>query len=1192
MIAEPNSVANLPNHKENGIHDEIAPESTAQDGGCLRNGNARPLKGKRKIREQCENRRKNSSSSKRSNQLQNGEVVEAVTLFEVVIMGKSAMQSVVDDWVEAYKRDRDVALLDLINFFIQCSGCQGMVTAEMFQSVQNCEVMQKMTETFDEETGLQYKKFMAYPWILTVTWPVDMDNEDYPLIKPGPYWKKFRANFCEFIAVLVEQCQYIILYDSYLMDTIISLLTGLADSMVRAFRHTSTLAAMKLLTALVNLHLNLDISKHNLERLYEVEKNRAAGKRTNSRLDQLEKKKKEFEQKYLEMDNMMNAIFKGTFLQRYRDIIPEIRAICIEEMGSWMKMYPDTFLNDSYLKYIGWMLYDKQPEVRLKCLQGLQGIYGQKDLVYKMDLFTSRFKDRIVSMSLDKEHEVAVQAMKLLMLMSQNCEDALSSEDYETLYQFVYTTHRPLATAAGELFYNRLLIQESEMDSFANRNGKWEPVASQLRTLIIFFLESELHSHVTYLVDSLWDWALSVLKDWECMTALLLENTNDHDEALSKAEESALIEIILATIREAAEGHPPAGRAGTRKVLSAKEKKIQVEDCTKITEHFIVVLPQLLAKYSTDAEKVTNLLQIPQYFDLELYSTGPLDKHLDTLLKEVEAIVAKHSDTDVLETCSRVYHVLGSEGLAICNKVVAAKTELVDELVNKLNQLLVNSWNEGEGLCAEEEEIHHICSILQRVAVFYNAHDLSKWNLYDKMIKLLVFELEHGSLPLQVVLPALQCAYFALLWQLTSVVEDTPPKENVSDLKTRLKHLCHICTCYLSHDNRELREKGFAILCDLLMIVSHQDSSDDETVESLDYLPSSSLQTKMIIFIQDHVFTDEEEETKDLTEEEDRKKESQKLDALHLKRCLLAAYCKLIIYNVVEMTSAAEIYKHYMKTYNDFGDIIKETLSRSRHNDKIRSAKTVILCLQQLFQKYVESQDDSASSITSMDVFSVSFVNIKELARRFSLTFGWDQVKSRESVAMIHKEGIEFAFQGAATTEEKSLPPNLNFLVILSEFSNKLLKPDKRLVYSYLQRYIPEPALCKGDSWYSLGWYRTSLLANEEEENSVVSSLNEWPPLNLTSTLALKRKISEGSRAKPSHPEKVNKKPSDSHSPSQTPSGGRKRLKFLESGYPENIPSLGSANLSRRHSTQAVVKEDNSVAEDMDVDVTGADQET
>lgn len=71
------------------------------------------------------------------------------------------------------------------------------------------------------------------------------ENEDYPLIKPGPYWKKFKANFCEFTAVLIQQCQRSILYDSYLMDSIISLLTGLADSMVRAFRHTSTLAGMK-----------------------------------------------------------------------------------------------------------------------------------------------------------------------------------------------------------------------------------------------------------------------------------------------------------------------------------------------------------------------------------------------------------------------------------------------------------------------------------------------------------------------------------------------------------------------------------------------------------------------------------------------------------------------------------------------------------------------------------------------------------------------------------------------------------------------------------------------------------------------------------------------------------------------------------------------------------------------------------
>ncbi|KFP96659.1 Cohesin subunit SA-2, partial [Haliaeetus albicilla] len=975
--------------------------------------------------------------------------VEAVTLFEVVSMGKRAMQSVVDDWVEAYKQDRNVALLDLINFFIQCSGCQGMVTAEMFQSLHKKDVMRKMTETFDE------------------------DNKDYPLIRTGPYWKKFKANFCEFIAVLVQQCQCNILYDSYLMDTIISLLTGLADSMVRAFRHTSTLAAMKLLTAVISVHLNLDVNKHNAERLYEVEKKRISGKRTNYRLDQLERKRKEYECKLLEIQNMMNAIFKGTFLNRYRDVIPEIRATCIEEIGSWIKTYPDGFLNDSYLKYIGWMLYDKQAEVRLKCLLGLQGIYSRKELVSRMDLFTSRFKDRIVSMPLDKDHEVAVQAMKLLMLMSQNCGDVLSTEDCETLYQFVYTTHRPLAVAAGEFLYKRLLSHEGDEEVQPGGEGKFGASTDQLKRLISFFLESELHKHVAYLIDSLWDWAGKFLKDWECMTTLLLKNAEEDGEALSDAHESALIEIILATVREAAEGHPPVGRGAAKKILSVKEKKIQLEDCTKITEHFIMVLPQLLAKYSTDAQKVANLLQIPQYYDLDVYRMGHLRKHLDALLREVKDIVAKHSDMSVLEASSRTYYILCSEEIAIYSLVDRARTQLIDELMGQLNQLLDGFWQKEEGFCTDGGEISQMHSALRRVAAFHNAHDLTKWNLYDKTLRLLVFEMEHGSLPVLMILPALQCMYFSLLWQLTAVSENSP-KETLFALRRELRCFSQICMCFLHHKEKDVREKAFMILCDWLLILSHQDSNNnEEPVGLLDYLPSTSLQEKLLLFIQKHVFMEEEEESKDLTEEEDRKDESCKLDDLHKKRSLLAAYCKLIVYNVVEMSAAAEIYKYYVKTYNDFGDIIKETLSKTRHNNKIQSTKTLILCLQQLFQTHAESQDSSSS----VDFYSASFTNMKELARRFSLTFGWDQVKSRESVAMIHKEGIEFAFQGATGVGGKCLPPNLSFLLIISEFSNKLLKPDKRLVYAYLQRYIAEPLPCRGDEWQPLIWYRNSLLA-------------------------------------------------------------------------------------------------------------------
>lgn len=34
--------------------------------------------------------------------------------------------------------------------------------------------------------------------------------------------------------------------------------------------------------------------------------------------------------------------------------------------------------------------------------------------------------------------------------------------------------------------------------------------------------------------------------------------------------------------------------------------------------------------------------------------------------------------------------------------------------------------------------------------------------------------------------------------------------------------------------------------------------------------------------------------------------------------------------------------------YNDFGDIIKETMYRTRQIDKIESARTLVLCLQQV----------------------------------------------------------------------------------------------------------------------------------------------------------------------------------------------------------------------------------------------------
>ena len=60
-------------------------------------------------------------------------------------------------------------------------------------------------------------------------------------------------------------------------------------------------------------------------------------------------------------------------------------------------------------------------------------------------------------------------------------------------------------------------------------------------------------------------------------------------------QESSLIEIMVCCVKQASTGEYPVGRGPTRK-LTAKEQKQVLDDKTKLTDHFIVVLPQLLAK--------------------------------------------------------------------------------------------------------------------------------------------------------------------------------------------------------------------------------------------------------------------------------------------------------------------------------------------------------------------------------------------------------------------------------------------------------------------------------------------------------------------------------------------------------------------------------------------------------------------
>uniref|UniRef100_A0A2K6GZA4 STAG1 cohesin complex component n=1 Tax=Propithecus coquereli TaxID=379532 RepID=A0A2K6GZA4_PROCO len=776
---------------------------------------------------------------------------------------------------------------------------------------------------------------------------------------------------------------------------------------------------MKLMTALVNVALNLSIHQDNTQRQYEAERNKMIGKRANERLELLLQKRKELQENQDEIENMMNSIFKGIFVHRYRDAIAEIRAICIEEIGVWMKMYSDAFLNDSYLKYVGWTLHDRQGEVRLKCLKALQSLYTNRELFPKLELFTNRFKDRIVSMTLDKEYDVAVEAIRLVTLILHGSEEALSNEDCENVYHLVYSAHRPVAVAAGEFLHKKLFSRHDPQaeEALAKRRGRNSPNGNLIRMLVLFFLESELHEHAAYLVDSLWESSQELLKDWECMTELLLEEPVQGEEAMSDRQESALIELMVCTIRQAAEAHPPVGRGTGKRVLTAKERKTQIDDRNKLTEHFIITLPMLLSKYSADAEKVANLLQIPQYFDLEIYSTGRMEKHLDALLKQIKFVVEKHVESDVLEACSKTYSILCSEEYTIQNRVDIARSQLIDEFVDRFNHSVEDLLQEGEE--ADDDDIYNVLSTLKRLTSFHNAHDLTKWDLFGNCYRLLKTGIEHGAMPEQIVVQALQCSHYSILWQLVKITDGSPSKEDLLVLRKTVKSFLAVCQQCLSNVNTPVKEQAFMLLCDLLMIFSHQlMTGGREGLQPLVFNPDTGLQSELLSFVMDHVFIDQDEENQSM--EGDEEDEANKIEALHKRRNLLAAFSKLIIYDIVDMHAAADIFKHYMKVY-------------------LLMFQAVWHCINDIFFYF--------------------------------------------------RDGIEFAFKYQNQKGQEYPPPNLAFLEVLSEFSSKLLRQDKKTVHSYLEKFLTEQMMeRREDVWLPLISYRNSLVTGGEDDRMSVNS--------------------------------------------------------------------------------------------------------
>lgn len=98
--------------------------------------------------------------------------------------------------------------------------------------------------------------------------------------------------------------------------------------------------------------------------------------------------------------------------------------------------------------------------------------------------------------------------------------------------------------------------------------------------------------------------------------------------------------------------------------------------------------------------------------------------------------------------------------------------------------------------------------------------------------------------------------------------------------------------------------QAYLSLCDSLVICSaNLAKNTNRYVQTLEYRPTEIQKELLINFVKTYVFSSRYEEVQDET----------RIEELHKKRSYLAAYCKLVVYNILPTAAASEIFKFYIK---------------------------------------------------------------------------------------------------------------------------------------------------------------------------------------------------------------------------------------------------------------------------------------
>ncbi|TIA69903.1 hypothetical protein E3P91_03380 [Wallemia ichthyophaga] len=743
-------------------------------------------------------------------------------LYETLTEATVDLPTAVQDWLAMYVDSRREALRILINCLIKSTGCQHTITSDQvvdFDSIP--DVVDSLERSFKTQS-----------------------NTAYPLIHRVGTLKKIGGSISKLLEDLVSAAsESSALYDvseesETLMETSQQWITSLSSSPLRAFRHTATVWGLSLSSALCKLAKDFD-------KQFSKETRR---RQSSNKSDSLLSRK-------TTVENYIQEITDGLFIHRYRDVEPIIRSECVKALGSWMKTWPNHFLEGNYLRYTGWLLSDTDSSVRHAAIESLISLYGSDDHLTPLQHFTDRFKQRLLEICLkDVDAPVRISALKLMTAIDGH--ELLEDNERIQVSKLAFDINPKIRKTCGD-FWQRLVEDEQQRlrGTLGDDDDDTEKEDIDQLTMIKAFTSllvtstrsidgnssvndgNEVGSRLRIALDDLWS-SLQVARDWKAMLSTLIMDHSSSDDDLAQFklkedEENVLVELFCACVSHIhAEANPSTESTGRK-----KKKIVDDTDYTSVSRQLMQDLPSLFSKHQAIPSRIADLLSLPRYMQLTLYLDMRMESEFESLYNEICQQLQKHSLPSVLEAATDSIFALNDAGvfvhisernlnalvynLTLALKTLVAGQEIEDvdidqESVSRLESALlrlvyvVTRSNISDTLNESSAESANACQIVQALA----SRGALGYEIESKMVE-----------------NALQLLFLDLLWTVSELVKLQPTttdnedseyefkKMQVKTLRDNLYHLAiDLSVGSTSNSTDSVKSKGFKILMEIVIL--------------------------------------------------------------------------------------------------------------------------------------------------------------------------------------------------------------------------------------------------------------------------------------------------------------------------------------------------------------------------------------